>query len=171
VSSTYIINSAHYTDVIEKVHQVRRLLWIGTADIKDLYIRDGLHAEPFLKLLATLIKRGVEVRLIHAKEPGPNFREDFDKFPILAQRLERVLCPRVHFKLMIFDLETAYIGSANLTGAGMGMKGEHMRNFEAGILTTEQALLESAINQFDEVWMGKFCKKCGRKTYCSDRIK
>ena len=72
---------------------------------------------------------------------------------------------------MIFDLETAYIGSANLTGAGIGMKSENMRNFEAGILTTEPALVESAINQFDEVWIGKFCSKCGRKAYCGDRIK
>jgi phosphatidylserine/phosphatidylglycerophosphate/cardiolipin synthase-like enzyme len=111
------------------------------------------------------------VRLIHAKEPGQNFRADFDKRSILAKGLERVLCPRVHFKLMIFDLEAVYIGSANLTGAGMGMKGEHTRNFEAGILTTEPTLVESAINQFDEVWMGKFCSKCKRKTYCGDRIK
>jgi len=125
---------SHYTQVIEKVCSVKHILWIGTADIKDLYIKAGLKdSEPFLKVLADLIKRGVEVRLIHAKEPGTNFRTDFDKYPVLAQRLERVLCPRVHFKLMIFDLETVYIGSANLTGAGMGMKGEHTRNFEAGI--------------------------------------
>lgn len=170
--TTYISNFAHYTHVLEKARTVRRILWIGTADIKDLYVKTGLNAsEPFLKVLADLIKRGVEVRLIHAKEPGQNFRGDFDKYPVLAQRLERVLCPRVHFKLMIFDLETAYIGSANLTGAGMGMKGEHTRNFEAGILTSEPALVESAIQQFDEVWMGKFCSKCGRKAYCGDRIK
>jgi phosphatidylserine/phosphatidylglycerophosphate/cardiolipin synthase-like enzyme len=150
---------------------VKRLLWIGTADIKDLYVKKGNDTEPFLKILAELIKRGVEVRLIHAKEPGGNFREDFDRYPILAKRLERVLCPRVHFKIMIFDLEAAYIGSANLTGAGMGMKGEHTRNFEAGILTTEPVLVESAINQFDDVWMGMFCGKCKRKAYCGDRIK
>ena len=146
-------------------------MWVGTADIKDLYVKQGRDVEPFLKVLAELIKQGVEVRLIHAKEPGKNFREDFDRYPVLAKGLERVLCPRVHFKLMIFDLESAYIGSANLTGAGMGMKGEHTRNFEAGILTTEPALVESAINQFDEVWMGKFCGKCGRKDFCGDRIK
>jgi len=57
----------------------------------------------------------------------------FAKYPILVQSWEHVLCPRVHFKLMIFDLETVYIGSANLTGAGMGLKGENKRNFEVGI--------------------------------------
>lgn len=169
--TSYISNLSHYTNVLEKVRSVKRVLWIGTADIKDLYIKQGLNTEPFLKILAELIKRNVEVRLIHAKEPGPNFREDFDKYPILAQGLERVLCPRVHFKLMIFDLEAAYIGSANLTGAGIGMKSEHTRNFEAGILTTEPSLVESAINQFDEVWMGKFCGKCRRKAFCGDKIK
>ena len=171
MSTTYISNLAHYTLVLEKVKSVKRVLWIGTADIKDLYIKQGANAEPFLKVLAELIKRGVEVRLIHAKEPGENFRKDFDKYPILSQGLERVLCPRVHFKLIIFDLETAYIGSANLTGAGIGMKTEHTRNFEAGILTTEPDLVESAINQFDEVWIGKFCSKCKRKAFCGDRIK
>jgi len=169
--TTYIPNSAHYTHILEKARSVKRLLWIGTADIKDLYVKQGRDAEPFLKILAELIKRGVEVRLIHAKEPGQNFREDFDKYPILAQRLERALCPRVHFKLVIFDLESAYIGSANLTGAGMGIKSEHTRNFEAGVLTTEPELVKDAANQFDEVWMGKFCGKCGRKAFCGDRIK
>jgi len=72
---------------------------------------------------------------------------------------------------MIFDLQSAYIGSANLTGAGIGMKSEHKRNFEAGILTTDPALLKAAARQFDEVWMGKFCAKCGRKDFCADRIK
>jgi phosphatidylserine/phosphatidylglycerophosphate/cardiolipin synthase-like enzyme len=169
--TTYISNLGHYNSVLEKVRSVKRVLWIGTADIKDLYIKQGANAEPFLKVLAELIKRGVAVRLIHAKEPGENFRKDFDKYPVLAHGLERVLCPRVHFKLIIFDLEMAYIGSANLTGAGMGMKGEHTRNFEAGILTTEFDLIESAINQFDEVWIGKFCNKCRRKAFCGDRIK
>ena len=92
--------------------------WIGTADIKDLYVEE----RPFLGLIANLIKKGKEVRLIHAKEPGPNFREDFVHYPVLFTGLERALCPRVHFKIIIFDLQMAYIGSANLTGAGIGMK-------------------------------------------------
>jgi len=170
--ATYILNSAHYSHVLEKVRGVKRALLKGTADIKDLYVNDGLNnTVQFQSLLAERMSRGVDVRLIHAKEPRQNFRRDFDKYPLLAKRLERALCPRVHFKLMIFDFESAYIGSANLTGAGMGMKGENKRNFEAGILTTEPALVASAVNQFDEVWMGKFCRKCGRKAYCGDKIK
>ncbi|WP_300727169.1 phospholipase D-like domain-containing protein [uncultured Bacteroides sp.] len=167
----YIANSAHYDDVLLRAANVKRCLWIGTADIKDLYVKGGKDTVPFLGVIAKLIQKGVEVRLIHAKEPGPAFREDFDKYPVLSAGLERLLCPRVHFKLMIFDLETVYIGSANLTGAGFGMKSELRRNFEAGVLTDEPALVEEAVNQFDFVWMGSHCKKCGRKDYCTDGIR
>ena len=130
----------------------------------------GKQKIPFLGLLAKLIKQDVSVRLIHAKEPGPAFREDFDKYPVLFDGLERVLCPRVHFKMIIFDCEMVYIGSANLTGAGMGMKSENNRNFEAGILTDDPTIVEQAMDQFDSVWNGSMCKKCRRKQYCADPI-
>ena len=79
--------------------------------------------------------------------------------------------PGVHFKLIIIDSTIAYVGSANLTGAGMGMKSPRKRNFEAGILTDDPEMVEAAIEQFDNVWIGKFCKDCGRREYCSDPIK
>ncbi|MBE6328569.1 MAG: phospholipase [Bacteroidales bacterium] len=167
---TFITNSAHYTEVLSRVKSVKHTLWIGTADIKDLYVDVGKDKKPFLALIAQLIRRGVEVRLIHAKEPGPNFREDFDKYPVLYDRLERVLCPRVHFKMFVFDGKEVYIGSANLTGAGIGMKTDNKRNFEAGILTDDTEIVEQAMNQFDEVWMGKFCKTCKRRDFCIDPI-
>ena len=153
------------------MQNVKHSLWIGTADIKDLYMEAEKEKKPFLALLAQLIRKGVEVRLIHAKEPGPAFREDFDRYPVLYDRLERVLCPRVHFKMLVFDFKEVYIGSANLTGAGIGMKGEDKRNFEAGILTDEPTIVEQAMNQFDDVWIGKFCKKCKRRDFCHDPIK
>lgn len=125
---------------------------------------------PFLALIAQLIRRGVEVWLIHAKEPGQNFREDFDKYPVLYDRLERVLCPRVHFKIIVFDGKEVYVGSANLIGAGIGMKTDNRRNFEAGILTDTHEIVEQAMSQFDEIWMGKHCKLCKRRDFCSDPI-
>ena len=165
MATQFIFGSDHYNKVLSRVASVKRSLWIGTADIKDLYVKVGSQTKPFLAVLAQLIKKGVEVRLIHAKEPGPAFREDFDKYPALFDGLERVLCPRVHFKILVFDGQLAYIGSANLTGAGIGMKGEGIRNFEAGILTDNPELVEQAMNQFDEVWIGKHCKACKRKAF------
>ena len=166
----YISRTDLYNRVLARIASVKRSLWIGTADIKDLYVKVGTGTKPFLAVLAQLVRMGVEVRLIHAKEPGPNFREDFDKYPVLYDRLERVLCPRVHFKMLVFDGKEVYVGSANLTGAGIGMKAETTRNFEAGILTDDTEIVEQAMNQFDEVWMGKFCKTCKRRDFCIDPI-
>ena len=131
----YIADENHYKDVLSLVGKAKQTVWIGTADIKDLYVDE----KPFLALIASLLKKGVEVR--------------------------------VHFKLIIVDSAIAYVGSANLTGAGMGMKSPKKRNFEAGILTDDPEMLEAAIEQFDNVWIGKFCKDCGRRDYCSDPIK
>jgi len=170
MSVEFISGKDHYDKVVARVSSVKKSLWIGTSDIKDLHVKSGNSSEPFLSILAKLLKRGVEIRLIHAKEPGPAFREDFDRYPILKTGLERMLCPRVHFKMLIFDFDTAYIGSANLTGAGIGMKSSNRRNFEAGILTDDPSLVEAAIEQFDSVWRGAHCGLCGRKQFCSDPI-
>ncbi|MEE1060068.1 MAG: phospholipase D family protein [Treponema sp.] len=166
----YIANEDHYDKVIEKIKDCTKTLWIGTADIKDLYVKDGRGTKPLLEVLSDLAKRGVEIRLIHAKEPGPAFRQDFDKYPDLIDGMERVLCPRVHFKIIVFDLKTAYVGSANLTGAGLGMKGEKSRNFEAGVLSSNKDFVKNAAEQFDSVWMGAHCKGCRRKEFCGDPI-
>ena len=94
-----------------------------------------------------------------------------DKYPALWGGMERRLCPRVHMKIIVMDSELAYIGSANLTGAGMGMKSSANHNFEAGILTDEPGFIDSAMSHFDSIWEGTHCKQCGRKNFCLDRIK
>ena len=167
---SFISDTAHYTSVLDLVTKARETLWIGTADIKDLYVVQGKTEKPFLGVLSELIGKGVEVRLIHAKEPGQNFREDFDRYPRLAKMLERVMCPRVHFKIIIIDQAICYVGSANLTGAGMGMKSSTRRNFEAGILTDEPSIVDAAIEEFDKVWRGSECKNCQRRELCPDPI-
>ena len=166
----FISDTAHYSGVLDLMTKAKETLWIGTADIKDLYVVQGKTEKPFLGVLSDLIGKGVEVRLIHAKEPGPNFREDFDRYPRLAKLLERVMCPRVHFKIIIIDQAICYVGSANLTGAGMGMKSPTRRNFEAGILTDEPSIVDAAIEEFDKVWRGSECKKCQRREICPDPI-
>ena len=79
----YISNEQHYNEVLSLASKCKESLCIETADIKDLHVKVGDTQEPFLMIVAESLKRGVDVMLIHAKEPGPNFREDFDRFPIL----------------------------------------------------------------------------------------
>ena len=82
--------------------------------------------------------------------------------------MERILCPRVHLKAVIIDGGFAYSGSANLTGAGMGAKSKHKRNFEAGIITDDQTIVGKVMEQFDNIWRGTHCKACKRKQFCAD---
>jgi len=152
----------------ERVPKASDFVWIGTSDIKDLHVEAKGRMVPFLKVLSELIKKQVSIRLIHAKEPGKPFRDDFDKYPNLITGMERLLCPRVHFKCIIVDGRFAYSGSANLTGAGMGAKSPNRRNFESGIVTTDPKLIEPIMAQFDQVWMGKFCPDRQRKQFCAD---
>lgn len=168
---TILIPNSRYNKVLAKVASVKKSLWLGTADIKDLHVKVGNASAPFLSVLNQLVRRGIEVRLIHAKEPGPIFREEFNRFPMLRSSMEMMLCPRVHFKILVFDGQCTYVGSANLTGAGIGMKSANRRNFEAGILTDSPQLLQAAIEQFDSVWRGEHCKQCGRKKFCKNPIK
>ena len=94
----YITNEEHYKLLIDQVSKVKHTLWMGTADLKDLYIKKQNTAIPFLALLEQKVKQGVSIRLLHAKEPGENFRNDFDQYPALWQGMERSLCPRIHFQ-------------------------------------------------------------------------
>ncbi len=170
MSIKFITNEELYKDVIARVADAASFVWIGTADIKDLHVHFAGSVQSFLSVLDSLIKRKISIRLLHAKEPGVNFRKSFDKYPMLWDNMERQLCPRVHFKSVIIDGKFAYSGSANLTGAGLGIKSSNTRNFESGFITTDDSFVKAILNQFDEVWMGKFCKSCRRKEFCGDPI-
>ena len=58
MATKFISDIAHYNEVLSKVAAVKRSLWIGTADIKDLHVKMGSATAPFLGLLAQLLKRG-----------------------------------------------------------------------------------------------------------------
>ena len=62
-------------DIYEKVicgriGKARKFLWIATSDLKDLYVEKQGRMVPFLEVLSDLVKQQVEIRLLHAKEPG-----------------------------------------------------------------------------------------------------
>ncbi len=168
-----LINREIYLEVVQKrIPTAQKLVWIVTADIKDMYVEHDGNFVPFLQLLAMLVRKGVSVRLIHAKEPGPRFREDFDRFDELINNelFERILCPRVHTKAIVIDSRIAFIGSANLTGAGLGSKHEDKRNFEAGFLFDDPDSLVKIIDWIDTLYLGDHCINCRRKDYCPDPI-
>ena len=161
-----------YSSFQQDLLQARRFVWIATADIKSTYIESGKKFRSILEIFAGLVRNGVEVRLIHAKEPGPFFRKEFDRFPELLEsdRFERFLCPRNHSKCVIVDGKSALLGSANLTGAGLGAKGIHKRNFEMAVRTTDAFQIQSMMDRLDALCMGEFCKPCKLRSVCPDPI-
>ncbi len=168
-----LLNREIYLQLVQDhIPRCRKRLWIVTADIKDMYVSSGRSFVPFLQVLSDLVDDGVAVRLVHAKEPGPRFRQDFDRFTSLVENelFERILCPRVHTKAVIMDQDMAFIGSANLTGAGMGSKHPDKRNFEAGFLFDDSAQIEALSDWVDQLYLGEYCQTCRRIEYCPDPI-
>ncbi len=167
----YIADRQIYDEVVcQAIVVTRRQLWLATADLKDLHVDKAGRMVPFLEILSDLIAKKVEIRLLHAKEPGPAFRKDFDRYRNLITGLERMLCPRVHLKCVVVDGAWAYLGSANLTGAGIGAKSPRRRNFESGIVTTDPGIVAPVMEQFDAIWRGSHCPECGRKDYCDEHV-
>jgi phosphatidylserine/phosphatidylglycerophosphate/cardiolipin synthase-like enzyme len=76
----------------------------------------------------------------------------------------------MHMKCVIADGRVAYIGSANLTGAGIGAKGQHRRNFEAGIITEDTTMIRGVMDFIDAFYLGDHCLKCQRRDVCPDPI-
>ena len=75
-------------------------------------------------------------------------------------------CPRVHFKAVVVDGEFVYVGSANWTGAGLGAKGDARRNFELGVLSDDEQLLDQVQAFFEWIWRGKPCTGCRLRSIC-----
>jgi len=138
---------------------------IATADVKDVHLPTGRgRAQSVLEVLAELAGRGVEIRLLHSGVPsGPLIRRLKAGMP---EGLTMRRCPRAHAKAVIADGKTMYLGSANLTGAGLGAKSPRRRNFEAGIWTDQIELIDPVIDMLEEIWSGRRCQDCGRKDHC-----
>src|SRR5262249_24356289 len=126
--------SALYREVIlGKLRGARESAWIATANLKDMHVEGRSIVEVF----AALAARGVELRVLHVELPSRPFRASFEKRRRLQKSMELKTCPRVHFKAVIVDAAWVYLGSANLTGAGLGAKAEGRRNFELGFCTED----------------------------------
>lgn len=169
-----VLNQETYHAVLrEIVPGAQRFLWILTADIKDVFVEhESGRFIPVLEVLAGKLRDGVEVRLIHAKEPGPRFRQEFDRFPefLESDAFDRLLCPRMHMKCVIADGRVAYVGSANLTGAGVGAKSDDRRNYEAGIVTDDPAMIRQMMDFLDDFYTGSLCVTCKRRDLCPNPL-
>jgi phosphatidylserine/phosphatidylglycerophosphate/cardiolipin synthase-like enzyme len=157
--------------ILKRMALARESVFISTANVKEMYIEQEGAYRSILELFATLCARGVELRLLHAELPSRPFRASFDKIKALwSGGLHLKICPRVHFKTVIVDGAWIYLGSANLTGAGLGAKQEGKRNFELGFVTEDFDVIDRATALFESVWSGAECASCKLREVCPDPI-
>jgi phosphatidylserine/phosphatidylglycerophosphate/cardiolipin synthase-like enzyme len=179
---------AHYDRVVRAAMGAARSVWIATATLKALMVEDerarpgrrrtmrasGVAFRSILEVFAEQAARGVEIRILHGGDPSRPFREELRRQgrrgapgssarqapPSCGACPELRQCPRVHLKLVIVDGAEVYLGSANWTGAGLGAKGAGRRNFELGVLSRDDLLLDETQRIFDHVWRGAACHTC-----------
>lgn len=147
--------------------KARSSLWIATANVKDCQVELDGGFRSIAEAFGRLCERGVDVRLLHSAVPSAPFLESLKGSGLLGRpSFAMRRCPRVHFKAILVDDAWLHLGSANLTGAGLGAKSPRRRNFELGILTRDQRLIEQVARLFHEIWEGLRCPDCGRRNVC-----
>lgn len=185
VAVELVAGRGHYDRVIGAIREAKHSVWVATANVKELRVEDhrarpgarrssggGGTFRSILHIFDELAGRGVELRLLHATAPSGPFAQELLRLPRLkgsasaAGRLQMRQCPRVHLKLVVVDGAVAYLGSANFTGAGLGVKGEGRRNFELGAVTTDDLALDELQQVFDEIWSGRGCRGCRLRSIC-----
>jgi phosphatidylserine/phosphatidylglycerophosphate/cardiolipin synthase-like enzyme len=165
-------NAELYAEVVQRrLLHARESVWISTANVKAMYVEQGGRFQSIVEVMAGLSARGVQLRILHAELPSRPFRADFDRRRSLVRGgLELKICPRVHFKAVLIDGAWLYLGSANLTGAGLGAKGDHRRNFELGFVTEDFEVIDRTTALFEAVWSGAECGPCQLRDLCPDPI-
>jgi phosphatidylserine/phosphatidylglycerophosphate/cardiolipin synthase-like enzyme len=119
-----------------------------------------------LETFESLANRGVELRVLHGRPPSRAFRSELSARPRLREKLIMKECPRVHLKVIAVDGSSLYLGSANFTGAGIGARSDKRRNFELGVVTDDEHLLDVVQARFDAIWSGRECGSCGLRSEC-----
>ena len=169
-----IVNDNHYQEVIERICSAKSSIMIMTGDLKLLRLKPTaeqgtkyLDGTPFINYLMDKAKQGVSVQIIYS-DPSKNVDEELkcyfrklNSYPFSTRN-----CVRNHAKAVVIDDNMAYIGSANVTKAGLGQY--KPRNFEMGILTENPALITSVKSLFSKIWDGDYCEGCYRAKHCPE---
>ncbi|MBM4081136.1 MAG: phospholipase, partial [Planctomycetes bacterium] len=143
---------------------------VMTADFKAMLVPQPgkRRARSIVALFRDLAERGVEIRILHSGIPSSPALQELRKELPSGLTIRR--CPRLHAKAVIMDCRRMYLGSANLTGAGLGAKADGRRNFELGIWTDSTALIDRVLAQFNLLWEGHQCKSCRRRDVCPEPL-
>ena len=173
-----VINENHYQEVIQKICSAKSSIRIMTANFRRFNLKptdsqgdqykDGT---PFIKYLMAKAVQGVSVQILCSK-PSSTFSEewkDYYRQMMNPNLFEYKYCDRNHAKVVIIDDEFAYVGSANVTPAGMGQGIFTPGNFEAGLITENPDLVSSVKALFSSIWDNNRCNGCHRADKCNEK--
>lgn len=152
--------------VLQGICQAEVSVDVMTADFKAMLVplAGTQRARSIVEIFRDLAYKGVEIRLLHAGVPSSAALQELGRQLPSGLTIRR--CPRLHTKAVVIDSRWMYLGSANLTGAGLGAKADGKRNFETGIWTSHSHLIDGVMEQFNQLWEGHFCGACRRRDIC-----
>jgi phosphatidylserine/phosphatidylglycerophosphate/cardiolipin synthase-like enzyme len=185
IRAKLLVDADHYEELaLRAIAGARVSVWIATANLKTMLVEAPIGSRArargrfvsFFETLGELARRGVEVCLLHASPPSSPLAREIARLGLsregagggsgVGSGVMMRRCPRVHLKMIAIDGRLLYLGSANVTGAGLGAKGEGRRNFEMGILTDSESMLDAAQARFDRIWRGAECGACKLRGEC-----
>ena len=162
-----ITNKSHYEEVVERICSAKSSIRIMTANFKRFRLEHTeeqamFYGTPFIERLMEKAVQGVSVQIICSKPSQSFTKEWMEYFQQMnnPKLFEYKFCERNHAKVFIVDDQLAYVGSANVTRAGLRQDATSQLNFEAGILTEDPELVLSIKAFFSEIWNSKWCSEC-----------
>ena len=172
-----VLNEDHYQKVIQRVCDASSSIKIMTGDFKRFNLnptakhgKNYKDGTPFVKYLMEKAVKGVSVQIICSR-PSQPFMDEWNEYYMQMNKpelFEFKFCIRNHAKAIIIDDKLAYVGSANITPAGIGNGIFTPGNFEAGILTDDSAIVSSLMELFSKIWSDSYCANCHRAEKCQE---
>ena len=173
-SDTRLITENHYKEVIERICAAKSSIKIMTGDFKRFKLKPTAKqgknyndGTPFIKHLMEKAGKGIAVQIICSR-PSKSFKEEYDALyeKIKPENFRIFFCRRNHSKVVIVDNKVAYVGSANVTPAGLAQGVMSPGNFEVGILTESQQYISQLNTLFSKIMNGDYCYNCHLANKC-----
>lgn len=173
-TETHLIVEKHYEEVIERICEAKSSIKIMTGDFKRFKLKPTAKqgknyndGTPFIKYLMEKAEQGVSVQIICSSPSKPFMNEYEELYDYLKPKgFKMCFCVRNHAKVVIIDDKIAYIGSANITKAGLAQGVMSPGNFEVGLLTENHDVIASLESHFLNIINGNYCEGCHRYDNC-----
>lgn len=173
-SEMRLITGNFYKEVIERICAAKSSIKIMTADFNLIRLKPIAsqgdkykNGTPFVDFLMEKSKKGVSVQIVCAEKSG-RFQEDVERAYCgeAGKEFSVWFCARNHAKVVIIDDKIAYVGSANMTRAGLGQPYGSPGNFEVGFITEAPEIISSLNDFFSRITSHEFCENCHRSKDC-----